>query len=101
MGQATPALSIFGTTSWRCRWKSFGHRIRSRRKSMGSNTPKALPGDIAEKGERQKMNNPLAEDYLRWLVPQIRDEQSDLQYWDLFSLMFEKNFVSLVPNDEN
>lgn len=68
---------------------------------MGSNTPKALPGDTAEKGDHQKMTNPLAEDYLRWLVPQIRDEQSDLQYWDLFSIMFEKDFVSFVPNDYN
>jgi hypothetical protein len=48
------------------------------------------------------MSNPLAEDYFRWLVPQIRDEQSGPeQYWDLYSIMFEKEFVSLVPNDDN
>lgn len=49
------------------------------------------------------MSNPLAEDYLRWLTPQVRDEQESQTktYWDLLSIMFEKEFVPLVPNDEN
>lgn len=48
------------------------------------------------------MSNPLTEDYLRWLEPQIRDEQnSDKTYWDLLSIMFEKEFVWLVANDDN
>lgn len=49
------------------------------------------------------MSNPLAEDYLRWLAPQIREDQyaQDGSYWDLLSIMFEKPFESFVPNDEN
>jgi hypothetical protein len=49
------------------------------------------------------MNRPQAEDYLRWLEPQIRDEQDDhsRSYWELLGLMFNKEFVWLVPNDDN
>lgn len=47
------------------------------------------------------MSNPLTEDYLRWLVPQIRDEDRTPTYWDLFGLMFEKEFEWKVHNDEN
>lgn len=49
------------------------------------------------------MSNPLAEDYLRWLVPQIREAQipEDETYWDLLSIMFEKPFTEFVPNDDN
>lgn len=45
----------------------------------------------------------LAEDYLRWLEPQIRDKHGnpDETYWDLLKLMFEREFVPRVHNDEN
>lgn len=48
-------------------------------------------------------NHPLAEDYLRWLASQIREEEKSKEYWDLFSIMFEKEFAEdwLVPNDGN
>lgn len=47
------------------------------------------------------MSNPLAEDYLRWLEPQIRDENDEQTYWDLLSIMYEKEFVWFIPNDDN
>lgn len=39
---------------------------------------------------------------MRWLEPQIRDEggRSD-EYWDLLQLMQSKEFIWLVPNDDN
>lgn len=48
-------------------------------------------------------SHPLAEDYLRWLEPQIRDENDNPNktYWDLLGIMFEKEFVWLIPNDDN
>lgn len=49
-------------------------------------------------------NHPLAEDYLNWLAPQIRDEHSgnpDRTYSNVLIQMFEKEFVWLVPNDDN
>lgn len=49
------------------------------------------------------MSNPLsAEDYLRWLAPQIGEEDGVQEpYWGLLHIMFEKEFVWLVPNDDN
>jgi hypothetical protein len=47
------------------------------------------------------MGNPLIEDYLRWLIPQIRDEQTTTEYWDLCTIMFDKDAVWSVPNDHN
>lgn len=47
------------------------------------------------------MSNPLTEDYLRWLASQIRDEEQSPTYWDLFSIMFEKDFEWKVHNDDN
>jgi|RhiMetStandDraft_4_1073278.scaffolds.fasta_scaffold10688_3 hypothetical protein len=47
------------------------------------------------------MSNPLTEDYLRWLIPQIRDVEQSPTYWDLFRTMFEKEFEWFVPNDDN
>lgn len=57
---------------------------------------------IAE-GARSTMSNSLTEDYLRWLEPQIRDKHGNPEknYWDLLKLMFETEFVPLVPYDEN
>lgn len=48
-------------------------------------------------------SNSLSEDYLRWLEPQIRDENTDseVSYWDLLRIMYEKEFVWLIPNDDN
>src|SRR4051794_23515906 len=100
MDRAMPASSISETTSWRCRWRSFAHRIPTRKRCMASSTRKTPPRGIAERGGYPTMTDPLAEDYLRWLVPQVRDEQ-DQQYWDLFSIMFEKEFESFIPNDDN
>ena len=47
------------------------------------------------------MSNPLTEDYLRWLAPQIRDVNKSPTFWDLFTAMFEKEFEWFVPNDDN
>jgi len=49
------------------------------------------------------MTDSLAEDYLRWLGPQIRDEHSnpDRTYWDLLRLMFETEFVPIIAHDDN
>lgn len=52
------------------------------------------------------MSSTLSEDYLRWLAPQIRDEQDGLsnprrEFWGLLELMYEKEFVTFVPNDHN
>lgn len=50
------------------------------------------------------MSNPLAEEYLRWLEPQIRDEYGRPgtdTYWDLLTVMFEKEFVWTVPHDDS
>lgn len=57
---------------------------------------------IAERA-RSTMSNSLTEDYLRWLEPQIRDKHGnpDQTYWDLLKLMFEREFVPRVHNDEN
>lgn len=45
----------------------------------------------------------LIDDYLHWLEPQIRDEHTNPSktYWDLLTLMFEKEFVWSVPHDDN
>src|SRR3954447_10949241 len=101
MGRAIPASSIFVTTSWRCRWKSFGHPIPSRRRCTVSNIRRAIPEGTTEIGH-PTMTDTLVEDYLRWLAPQIRDGESQGQdYWDLLSIMFEKPFQAFVPNDDN
>lgn len=45
----------------------------------------------------------LREGYLRWLEPQLQDEQgnSGKTYWELLNMMFEKEFVFVDPMDEN
>src|SRR4051794_4815674 len=70
---------------------------------MASNTQNSSREGIAETGHHQTMSNPLAEDYLRWLAPQIREDQyaQDGSYWDLLSIMFETPFREFVPNDDN
>jgi hypothetical protein len=52
------------------------------------------------------MSSSLTEDYLRWLAPQIRDEQDGLshperEFTGLISLMFDMEFYELVPMDRN
>jgi len=49
------------------------------------------------------MTESLFEDYLHWLEPQIRDKHGNpgKTYWDLLRLMFDKEFVPLVPHDDN
>jgi hypothetical protein len=48
--------------------------------------------------------NPLVEDYLRWLASQIRDEDDGnphRTYDGLCVIMFEKQFIERIPNDDN
>ena len=57
-------------------------------------------------GGRKTMSNPLTEDYFLWLVPQIRDTTDGSSnphktYDGLCRIMFEKEFVWTVPNDDN
>jgi hypothetical protein len=45
----------------------------------------------------------LSEAYFRWLVEQVREHERhpDRTYWDVLRLMNEKEFVMIVPNDDN
>lgn len=67
--------------------------------SQKSSTP-----TVAE-GPRSTMSkHPLSEDYLRWLGPQIRGEDDGhpgRTYDGLLAIMHEKEFVWLIPNDDN
>lgn len=49
------------------------------------------------------MSSSLAEDYLRWLGPQTRGTRSNPErsYWGLLRIMFETEFVPLIPHDDN
>lgn len=51
----------------------------------------------------RRRNVDLPEDYLRWLEPQLRDENTepDKTYWDLLNVMFERNFDVVVEMDKN
>lgn len=47
---------------------------------------------------------PLDELYLQWLYKQVADpgfEDRTLTFWKIFKVLFEKEFVWIVPNDEN
>lgn len=60
--------------------------------------------DLGEEGCLTTMSrHSLSEDYLRWLEPQTREENDDpgRNYWGLLTIMYEKEFVWLVPNDDN
>lgn len=50
-------------------------------------------------------SHPLTEDYLRWLEPQIREDDGlsnpNREFWGLLALMYEKEFRPLVANDDN
>lgn len=49
------------------------------------------------------MSSPLTEDYFRWLGPQIRNMHNNptKTYGNLTRLMFEKEYVPLIPHDDN
>lgn len=66
--------------------------------------PRSVTQTAVEKGQSSTMSNPLTEDYLRWLAPQIREAQSGnpiREYWDLLAIMSQKKFDWFVPNDDN
>ncbi len=67
---------------------------------MASNTP--IRGDVA-RIEHTTTINSISDDYLAWLEIQIRDENGTRgrSYWDLLRLMYEKEFLSFVANDDN
>lgn len=47
---------------------------------------------------------PLDDLYLKWLYKQVADpdfEEKELTYWKVLTLLFQKEFVWVVPNDEN
>jgi hypothetical protein len=58
-----------------------------------------------EEGRHSTMSShPLSGDYLLWLASQIRGEDDGhprRTYDGLLALMFEKEFIWLVPNDDN
>jgi hypothetical protein len=59
---------------------------------------------VAEGSRSTMSNHPLSEDYLRWLGSQIRGEDDghpDRTYDGLLAIMYEKEFVWLIPNDDN
>lgn len=50
------------------------------------------------------MSSALAEEYLHWLEPQIKDEYGapgTPVYWDLVNALHDKEFTWSVPNDDN
>lgn len=50
------------------------------------------------------MNVPIDELYFEWLYSQVGDTQAtnpSRTYWCMFRLLFTKEFVWIVPNDEN
>ena len=58
---------------------------------------------VAE-GQLSTMISPLSEDYLRWLAAQIRgddDGNPGRTYDGLLTIMFEKEFIWRIANDDN
>lgn len=43
----------------------------------------------------------VAEAYFEWLLPQLRDRVTTRTYRDIAWIMFEMEFVFLIPNDDN
>ena len=71
---------------------------------MASTHPTRISGTRrGEIGHPSRMSSSLAEDYLRWLTPQIREPQHvpAKEFGGLLALMFEKEFVWVVHNDAN
>lgn len=56
-----------------------------------------------EEGSSSTMSDSLAEDYLRWLAPQIREAEDapDKEFWGLLKLMRDKEFFEVVKYDDN
>jgi hypothetical protein len=54
-------------------------------------------------GTRTGTSKQLAEAYFHWLVEQVREEgrHPAKTYWDALRQMHEKEFVWIVPNDDN
>ncbi len=46
-------------------------------------------------------SHPLSGDYLSWLASQIRGESTNRTYDGLLEIMFETEFIWLIPNDDN
>jgi len=73
-----------------------------RRRCMVLSPRSAMQTAALAEGRVSTMSNSLSEDYLRWLAPQIRESRADHRTYDqLLSILFEKEFVWLVPNDDN
>jgi hypothetical protein len=50
------------------------------------------------------MNEPLDEQYLHWLYVQVESSvklRRERSYWELFRQLYQKEFIWLVPNDDN
>lgn len=50
------------------------------------------------------MNEPLDDAYFTWLYSQVasvRDRVKARTYWNLLRMLYEKEFVWLIPNDDN
>lgn len=50
------------------------------------------------------MNQPLDEQYLNWLyarIGSVRETRKTRTYWSLFGQLYSKEFVWIVPNDDN
>jgi hypothetical protein len=51
------------------------------------------------------MTNSLSEDYLRWLAPQIREDDGlsnpNREFWGLLTIMHQTPFECFVHNDDN
>ncbi len=47
------------------------------------------------------MSNHLTEIYIRWLELQFQDMTPGQSYWDLLNIMYMKEFIWLIPNDDN
>lgn len=67
-------------------------------------SPKSSTQTAVAEGQLSTMTNPLAGDYLRWLATQIRGEVDGNQgrtYDTLLTIMFEKEFIWRIANDDN
>lgn len=50
------------------------------------------------------MSEPLDELYFQWLYEQVADpgfDDQELTYWKMLKILFKKEFIWIVPNDEN
>src|SRR5436190_15235985 len=106
MGRETQLSCTSATTNRRRSTRCVCLLVPTRKRWSAPGRRRSAIQTVAEKGERSTMSSTLSEDYLRWLAPQIRDEQDGLsnprrEFWGLLELMYEKEFVTFVPNDHN